>query len=217
MTRRVLDAIKVALHAIVPHSLFTIVSDSRALPTDRRPTYIKRRLLHSLGATRALTLPDRLESVIFVCHGNIMRSAAAAAFLRDELRAKGITNVRVASAGTHAHDGRSADSRAQDAARRLGLSLGEHRAARLTKRMVDDNDVIFAMDELNYANIAATFPESRPKLLLFGGMNATGFYRAHEIPDPYTTSASEVNATIALVKRYAAELARALVASRGGA
>ena len=113
--------------------------------------------------------PRPIDSVLFVCHGNIMRSAAAAGFLREELRAAGITNVRVASAGTHAHDGRAADARAQDAARQLGLSLREHGAAKLTTKMVAEHDVIFAMDELNYVNIATTFPESRPKLLLFGG------------------------------------------------
>jgi protein-tyrosine-phosphatase/predicted ATP-grasp superfamily ATP-dependent carboligase len=208
------DAVKFVLRAIIPSSLLAIVKDSRLLTADRRATYIKRRFLRSVGASRVVSLPPRIESVIFVCHGNIMRSAAAAGFLRDELRAAGITNVRVASAGTHAHDGRPADVRAQDAARQLGLSLREHAAARLTKKMVADNDVIFAMDELNFVNIATTFPESRAKLRLFGGMRATGSYRAHEIADPYMTSAGEVVATITLIKGYVAQLAQALRASR---
>jgi protein-tyrosine-phosphatase len=211
------DGVKFVLRAIIPRSLLAILKDSRLLPADRRATYVKRRLLRMVGATRAVALPRRVDSVIFVCHGNIMRSAAAAGFLRDELRAAGITHVRIASAGTHAHDGRPADSRAQDAARQLGLSLREHGAARLTKSMVADNDVIFAMDELNYVNIATTFPESRSKLLLFGGMNAKGSYYAHEIADPYMTSAGEVNATIAVIKGYVAQLAQALAASRANA
>ena len=163
-----------------------------------------------VGASRSASLPPPVDSVLFVCHGNIMRSAAAAGFLRDELRAAGITNVRVSSAGTHAHDGRPADARAQDASRQLGLSLQSHAAARLTKSMVADNDVIFAMDELNFVNISTTFPESRGKLMLFGGMNDTGTYRAHEIADPYMTSTSEVATTIAQIKAYVAQLAQAL-------
>lgn len=208
------DAVKFVLRAIIPSSLLAIVKDSRLLAADRRATYMKRRFLRTVGVNGAVSLPPHIESVIFVCHGNIMRSAAAAGFLRDELRAAGISNVRVASAGTHAHDGRPADARAQDAARQLGLSLREHAAARLTKKMVADNDVIFAMDELNFVNIATTFPESRAKLLLFGGISATGSYRAHEIADPYMTSANEVAATIALIKGYVAQLAQALRASR---
>ncbi|HEV7702890.1 MAG TPA: ATP-grasp domain-containing protein [Gemmatimonadaceae bacterium] len=210
LKRWIKDAVKAVLRAIIPRSLLSVMKDSRMLPADRRATYVKRRLQRMVGATRAVALPPRIESVIFVCHGNIMRSAAAAGFLRDDLRAAGITNVRVASAGTNAHDGRPADARAQDAARQLGLSLHDHAAARLTKAMVADNDVIFAMDELNFVNISTTFPEARPKLLLFGGMNAKGVYRAHEIADPYMTSASEVASTIALIKSYVAQLAQAL-------
>jgi protein-tyrosine phosphatase len=124
--------------------------------------------------------------------------------------------VRIGSAGTHAHDGRPADARAVEAARELGLSLREHAATRITRKLVADYDVIFAMDDLNFVNILATFPESRRKLRLFGGMNASGSYRAHEIPDPYMTSANEVSATIGTIKGYSTMLARALVAARAG-
>ena len=214
LSRWVKDAVKWVLRAIIPRSLLVILRDSRLLPAERRGTYVRRRLLRTVGVNRAVALPRPLQSVLFVCHGNIMRSAAAAGFLREELRAAGITNVRVASAGTHAHDGRPADARAQEAARQLGLSLRDHGATKLTPKLVAEHDVIFAMDELNYVNIATTFPDSRRKLLLFGGMSASGTYRAHEIADPYMTSAGEVNATIAQIKRYVALLAQAIDASR---
>lgn len=215
LTRWSKDAVKFGLRAIIPRSLLSIAKDSRTLATDRRAAYVKRRLLGTVGATRAVSLPEPAASVIFVCHGNIMRSAAAAAFLRDDLRAAGITGVTIGSAGTNAHDGRPADARAQDAARQLGVSLREHAATRLTAQLVKDYDVIFAMDDLNYVNILASFPESRPKLRLFGGMTETGRYREHEIADPYMTSAGEVSVTIAMIRRYVAELAKAL-ASGGG-
>jgi protein-tyrosine-phosphatase/predicted ATP-grasp superfamily ATP-dependent carboligase len=208
------DAVKFVLRAIIPRSLLSIVKDSRMLVPERRGTYMKRRFLRTVGVSRAVALPRQMESVLFVCHGNIMRSAAAAGFLREELRAAGITGVRVTSAGTHAHDGRAADARAQDAASQLGLSLREHGATRLTPTLVAEHDVIFAMDELNYVNIATTFPQARSKLLLFGGVNPSGRYRAHEIADPYMTTAGEVYATIAQIKRYVALLAQALRASR---
>jgi protein-tyrosine-phosphatase/predicted ATP-grasp superfamily ATP-dependent carboligase len=214
LSRWLKDAVKWVLRAIIPRSLLAILRDSRLLPVERRSTYVTRRMRRMAGFDRAVTLPRPVESVLFVCHGNIMRSAAAAGFLREELRTAGIIDVRVASAGTHAHDGRPADVRAQDAARQLGLSLRDHGAAKLTATMVAEHDVIFAMDELNYVNIATTFPEARKKLLLFGGMTASGTYRAHEIADPYMTSAGEVNTTIAQIKRYVALLAQAIGATR---
>jgi protein-tyrosine-phosphatase len=214
LSRGMKDAVKWMLRSIIPRSMLAILRDSRSLPMERRGTYLKRRVLRMVGVNRAVALPRPVESVLFVCHGNIMRSAAAAGFLREELRAAGITNVRVASAGTHAHDGRPADARAQDAARQLGLSLLDHGARRLTATLVAEHDVIFAMDELNYVNIATAFPDARTKLLLFGGMTSSGTYHAHEIPDPYMTSPGEVNATIAQIKRYVALLAQAIAASR---
>ena len=217
LRRWVEGAVKFILRAIVPSTLLSIAKDSRGLPADRRPAYVKRRLLRTVGAERSVSLPLPAESVLFVCHGNIMRSAAAAGFLRDELRILGLTSVKVGSAGTHAHDGRAADARAQEAARPLGLSLREHVATRLTAKLVSDYDVIFAMDDLNYVNILTTFPDSRPKLMLFGGMSACGSYRAHEIADPYMTSSGEINATIGTIKHYVSALAQALVATRANA
>jgi protein-tyrosine-phosphatase/predicted ATP-grasp superfamily ATP-dependent carboligase len=214
LSRWAKDAVKWVLRAIIPRSMLSIIRDSRMLVPERRSTYVKRRLLRTAGVNRAVALPRSIESVLFVCHGNIMRSAAAEGFLRDELRAAGVRNVRVASAGTHAHDGRPADARAQEAAKQLGLSLHDHSATRLTPRLVAEHDVIFAMDELNYVNIATNFPEARKKLLLLGGMSASGTYRAHEIADPYMTSQGEVNATIVEIRRHVAELAKALRVAR---
>jgi protein-tyrosine-phosphatase/predicted ATP-grasp superfamily ATP-dependent carboligase len=214
LSRWLKDAVKWVLRAIIPRSLLAILRDSRSLPVERRGTYVRRRVLRMGGVNRAVTLPRPVSSVLFVCHGNIMRSAAAAGFLREALRGTGATTVRVSSAGTHAHDGRPADARAQDAAGQLGLSLRDHAAAKLTAAMVAEHDVIFAMDELNYVNIAAVFPEARRKLLLFGGITASGTYRPHEIVDPYMTSPGEVHATIAQIKRYVAFLAQAIGAAR---
>jgi protein-tyrosine-phosphatase/predicted ATP-grasp superfamily ATP-dependent carboligase len=214
LSRWAKDSVKWVLRAIIPRSLLAMLRASRLLPVERRGTYLKRRMLRMAGVNPAVALPRPVGSVLFVCHGNIMRSAAAAGFLREELRAAGITNVRVASAGTHAHDNRPADARAQEAARQLGLSLRDHGATKLTPKLVAEHDVIFAMDELNYVNIATSFPDARAKLLLFGGMTSSGTYRAHEIADPYMTSAGEVTATIAQIKRYVAHLTQAITASR---
>jgi protein-tyrosine-phosphatase len=206
------DALKSAMRAIAPRTLLDIAKEAHNLSVDRRAAYVKRRLRRMVGAVRPESLPHPARSVLFVCHGNIMRSAAAAGFLREELRAAGISNVTVGSAGTHAHIGRPADARAQDAARELGLSLSEHSATRLTRKLVADYDVIFAMDDLNYVNILKTYPESRTKLMLLGGMRPSGSYPAHEIADPYMASSAEINATVSAIKRYVRALAHALVA-----
>lgn len=208
------DVVKVTLRVALPDSLLETAKASRTLPAGRRGAYVKRKFLRRTGAEPRTELPHPIRSVLFVCHGNIMRSAAAAEFLRDELRTAGVTGITVASAGTHARDGKPADPRAVEAARTLGASLQRHGASRITARHIADFDVIFVMDELNFVNVHTAFPKSLPKLRLLGGMNTSGSYRPHEIPDPYLATNAEVSDTIAMIRRYVAALAQAL--ARGG-
>jgi protein-tyrosine-phosphatase/predicted ATP-grasp superfamily ATP-dependent carboligase len=208
------EVTKAIIRAVVPVGALSIAKSARTLPGDRRGIYVRRRLARLAGMERNVSLPPAIESVIFVCHGNIMRSASAAQFLRDDLAAAGITGIRVSSAGTHARNGKAADARVKHAARELGVNLDEHRATLLTGQLVAANDVIFAMDEFNFANILTTFPEARGKLMLFGGMDASGIYQPHEIADPYTVGQAGVSATIGVVRRYVAQLARALAERR---
>lgn len=208
--------VKGLIRAILPSHALSIAKSARTLPGDRRGIYVGRRVARLAAIERKVSLPPSVRSVIFVCHGNIMRSASAAQFLRDDLAAAGITGIDVSSAGTHARNGKAADPRVRKAARAFGVNLDEHRATLLTSRLVAENDVIFAMDELNYANIARTFPEARGKLMLFGGMNASGSYRPHEIADPYMVGQDGVSQTIGILRRYVAELALALAARDDG-
>lgn len=210
-------AVTSMFRALIPKSLLATAKSSASLVPGRRAAYVRRRLLRSAGAERSVELPRPITSVLFVCHGNIMRSAAAEQFLRNELEAADVAGVIVASAGTHALDGKPADARAQEAARMFGISLQRHGARRITSQHVADFDVIFAMDELNFVNMAAAFPQSRKKLMLFGGMNATGRYRPHEIADPYLATNAEVADTIAMIRRYVAALAQAIANQRTGA
>lgn len=209
--------VKGSVRAVLPNALLATAKASRSLPAGRRAAYVKRKLVRGARAERMAELPAGIGSVLFVCHGNIMRSAAAAEFLRGELAAAGVSGVTVASAGTHARDGKPADARAQEAARAHGISLERHAATRITARHVADFDVIFAMDELNFVNVATSFPQSRDKLLLLGGMNATGTYRPHEIADPYLATSAEVADTIARIRRYTVALAQAIRNQRAAA
>ncbi len=208
------EIIKGIIRAVVPVQALSIAKSARTLPGNRRGVYVRRRLARLTGIEREVSLPPVINSVMFVCHGNIMRSASAAQFLRDDLVAAGITDILVSSAGTHAHNGKAADPRVRHAAREMGVDLDEHRATLLTAQLVAANDVIFAMDEFNFANILATFPEARGKLMLFGGMTPSGVYRPHEIADPYMTGQAAVSSTIGVVRRYVSALALALVERR---
>lgn len=130
-------------------------------------------------------VPLSARSFIFVCHGNIMRSAMAEFFMRQTLREMGLEQeVQVMSAGLHCCAGREAHSWAQEASADLGISLAEHRAKPLTQKMVDEADCILAMDFRNKAELLALYPESREKIYMLSAYSE-GPWQYREIPDPY--------------------------------
>ncbi len=196
LTRALKDGVKSVLSAMIPRPAIEAMKSARDLPRDRRAHYLRRRVARSLGMEPRQRLPANVRSVLFVCHGNIMRSAVAAQFLRDALNASGQDHVRVSSAGTTTRVGRPADPRVNNAALGFGTSLERHRSQPLTDDLVDQSDVIFAMDDLNVVNIAATFPRARAKLMLFGGIDDSGEWAPSEIVDPYVATDDDVRSTV---------------------
>jgi protein-tyrosine-phosphatase len=127
------------------------------------------------------------RSFVFVCFGNIMRSAMAEFLMRKALNERApekVEEVRIVSAGLHANPGREAHPWMQEAAADLGISLATHRAKLLTREMVDASDAIFAMDFQNKAELLTLYPESTDKIHMLSAY-AEGSWKHREIPDPY--------------------------------
>lgn len=117
------------------------------------------------------------RSILFVCYGNIMRSAFAEACLIHELSQSGQSGIRVASAGVRAASNERAEPNARRMAQRFGFSLDHHRATRTSKPLLDQFEEIYYMDTLNEQLLFNEFPEIRPKARLLN--------HPHLIEDPY--------------------------------
>src|SRR5437899_10505469 len=74
--------------------------------------------------------------------------------------------ISIISAGLNAVPGRSADPRAMKVAREFGIVLDNHRAQLLTPGMVEQADVIFAIDYENEAWVGALWPQSARQVLM---------------------------------------------------
>jgi protein-tyrosine-phosphatase len=149
--------------------------------------YARLRLLDALGvrAANQRLVPQSARSFLFVCFGNIMRSAMAEFLMRQRLSEAGLEQqVRITSAGLHATAGREAHPWAQEAAAGLGISLAEHRAKPLTREMVEQADCVFAMDFQNKAELLTLYPEAQEKIFMLSAY-AEGPWQYREIPDPY--------------------------------
>ncbi len=118
--------------------------------------------------------------VLFLCYGNINRSALAQAYAQAQLPGP----ERFESAGFHAPQGRPADPVMVDVARAHGVSLSGWQSHTLSADMVQRADLILAMEVPHLERLLREHPEARERACLLDG-GAGGSAAAAEIPDPY--------------------------------
>lgn len=82
---------------------------------------------------------DHVQRLVFVCHGNICRSAFAEAVAHAE-------GLRAASFGLSTDSGKEAHAPASEAARRLGYDLSAHRTTRVEDFEPQPGDVLLGME-----------------------------------------------------------------------
>jgi protein-tyrosine-phosphatase len=126
----------------------------------------------------------RAGKVLFLCYGNINRSALAQA--HAEARHGG--RFVYLSAGFHAQEGRSADPSMVDAAARHGIDLRSWRSRTLTAQMVEQADVILVMELAHIDRLLKQHPAARHKTFLLGASGIAN--HGIEIPDPYGQAAA---------------------------
>jgi len=130
------------------------------------------------------------KSILFVCYGNIMRSAFAEACFRHEVsQHPQLRNTRFASAGVRAQSDERAEPHARAMAKQLGFSLESHRATRTSRELLSHYDRILIMDQLNEDLLLSDSPEVRFKTAYLSSLIPGA---KKEIEDPYCQSAKQL-------------------------
>jgi predicted ATP-grasp superfamily ATP-dependent carboligase/protein-tyrosine-phosphatase len=194
---------KAAISRFVPRRVLTVLSNARTLPAPARRVYVGRSLWRSAGFRRRPPR-RRIRSVLFVCHGNIMRSAFAAATLRAALTS---STVDVDSAGVAARVGRPADDDAMRVADELGVSLARHRAKPVTRELINSAELIVVMDWRNEALLLEAHPDARRRVAFLGAF-APDADEGEMIADPYRAPRPVVEECFTRIARAVHELAR---------
>ncbi len=124
------------------------------------------------------------KRVLFVCMGNICRSAAAEAVMKRFAEEFGL-DMEVDSAGTHDyHIGKLADPRMRSAAEARGYELTS-RARQVTADDLKPGrfDLVLAMDAQNHAALMALAPGNGLHIRMFSDYLDEEWPR--DVPDPY--------------------------------
>lgn len=130
---------------------------------------------------------NNITRILFVCLGNICRSAAANGIMEHIIRREGLQpSIEVDSAGTYGgHRGELPDARMRQAAAARGYNL-THRSRRITEDDFYQFDYIIVMDDMNYESVSRLAPE---RIYLDKVFRFVEFCTSHPqwsyVPDPY--------------------------------
>ena len=143
--------------------------------------------------------------ILAVCAGNICRSPAAEAAIR-EAAAKAGVEIETDSAGTGAwHIGQPPHPEGVAAGARAGLIV-EGRARKVTQADFDRFDIILAMDRANLRDLHELAPsrEAQARTRLFRTYDPAA--TSDEVPDPWGGPDAGYDETVRIVRAAAAGL-----------
>ncbi len=127
-----------------------------------------------------------VHKLLFVCLGNICRSAAAEGVMKSLVeRAGQADRFEIDSAGTYGgHAGESADPRMQRAAGKRGYRLTS-RSRRIRLDDFEHFDRIIVMDDNNYESVHRMAPDPESVQKIYRMVEFCRHHRATYVPDPY--------------------------------
>jgi len=127
------------------------------------------------------------KNVLFICTGNLCRSVIAEGILKKKLADRRIEDVFVHSAGVYALSGEPAAELAIKVAAQRDVDISGHVARQVTETMIEDADLVVAMESLHLDTCYAIFKDEQRKYRLLSQFDLKE--RSEEdVRDPYGRS-----------------------------
>lgn len=161
-------------------------------------------------------LPTKVESVLFVCLGNICRSPFAAELAAERLRREGGVHVRCTSAGIRTTQAARSPKAACDVAATYGLSLVGHRPQTVTRELMASHGLIVVMEAAHLLELRTTYPDVAERVVLLSlfDREAMPGYDRYNIADPFSRPRAAFEACYERIDRALSSMLSSLDAIR---
>ena len=132
-------------------------------------------------------VPSTVNSILFVCLGNICRTPFGAEIAKRLLAQAGRSDVRCTSAGIRPSRNKRSPDDACRASLAYGVSLNDHRPQVLTRELMESHDVVVVMEWWHLAHLRAAYPELHDRIVLLSLLDdeASSAYERYHIADPW--------------------------------
>ena len=125
---------------------------------------------------------EHLQTVNFICYGNICRSPFAENFMKKKLKEN---NIDVVSTGFFNQTDRLPPAEAIEAANLLKTPLVQHRSNKISDSIVEKSSIIIGMDYSNVKQFKKLFPGCQKNIYLLKHF-VWPRYLITNIKDPYS-------------------------------
>ena len=146
---------------------------------------------------RSSTVVNDARRVLFVCQGNICRSAYAEHAIRQRFG----DTMQVESCGLDVRDSRPSPGRAVLAASTLGVDLSAHRSRQVDADMIARADMVLAMEVRQLDALRQAYPEHTAKFALLRDLAPLPHALFAEIDDPYGGDLSAYARCFSLIEK----------------
>ena len=145
---------------------------------------LKKYIYQLVGKQKSLHL-RKYEKILFVCKGNINRSAFAEKYLKNFY-----PSIFCSSAGTLLKRGRKTTSKGIISAEKFGVNLKNHISQTIYDINLEYFNKILVFDWENYISFLDVYPNFSSKVFLIDSGNSKGyqFIKPKEIKDPFGKS-----------------------------
>jgi protein-tyrosine phosphatase len=150
------------------------------------------------GFSRRLRVAASPKKIVFVCKGNICRSAFAEYLLRSETKGKLLS---IDSCGLDVNMRASSPWEALNAAKKFGLDLEDHLSKGWENCDLENADMILAMEFWQYKKLVEYFPYKKENIRLLREFTSFPENMLCNIYDPFGQSEKKFEKCFLQIKR----------------